>query len=133
MRGILPSTWSGPLMSLMRLVFGLIYFQHGTQKFFDWPVPFPMEFATLSRFAIGGSLELVGGALLMLGLFTRPVAFVAAGHMAVTFFWMHLPGNGFWPLGNGGEAPVLLCFGFLFLAAAGPGTIAVDRPKAVGH
>jgi putative oxidoreductase len=128
MRGIIPSTWAGPLMSLMRVVFGLLYFMHGTQKFFDWPAPFPMDFALLSKFGIGGGLELVAGALLMLGLFTRPVAFLAAGHMAVTFFMMHVPNGGFWPLQNGGEAPVLLCFAFLFFAAAGPGTIAMDKP-----
>ena len=130
MRGFLPHTWSGPLMSVMRVVFGLLYFMHGTQKFLDWPAPFPMDFELMSKFGVGGGLELVLGLLIMLGLLTRPAAFIAAGHMAATYFMMHVPNGGIWPLNNGGEAPVLLCFAFLFFAAAGPGTIAVDKPSA---
>jgi putative oxidoreductase len=129
MRGFLPHTWSGPLMSLMRVVFGLVIFMHGTQKFFGWPAPFPMEFELMSKFGIAAVLETVGGALMMLGLFTRPVAFVLSGEMAVTYFIMHVPNGGIWPLNNGGEAPVLLCFAFLFFAAAGPGTMALDKPQ----
>ena len=100
-------------MSLMRVVFGLLYFMHGTQKWFDWPADFPMEFALMSKVGIGGGLELILGVLIMLGLFTRYAAFIASGHMAVTYFMMHVPNGGIWPLNNGGEAPVLLCFAFL--------------------
>lgn len=133
MRGFLPATWSGPLMSLMRFVFGLLFLMHGTTKLFGWPAPFPVEFEMLSKFGVAGILELVGGALVMVGWLTRPVAFILAGEMAVTYFWMHVPGGGIWPATNGGEAPVLFCFAFLFFAAAGPGTIAIDRPHRDEH
>lgn len=131
-RGIIPSKWAGTMMSLMRFVFGFLFFMHGTQKFFGWPAPFPMELEAFSRFGIAATLETVGGALMMLGLFTRPVAFILAGEMAVAFFWIHLP-SGFWPLNNGGEAAALYCFAWLFFAAAGPGTIAIDRPHLVAE
>lgn len=130
MRGIIPSTWAGPLMSLMRAVFGLLYLMHGTQKMFDWPREFGMDFALLSKFGFAGVFEIVAGALLILGLFTRQVAFLASGVMAVTYFWMHVPRGGIWPLNNGGEPVVLFCFAFLFFAAAGPGTVAVDKPRS---
>lgn len=130
MRGIIPSTWAGPLMSLMRAVFGLLYLMHGTQKMFDWPAAFPMDFALLSKFGFAGVFEIVAGTLLILGLFTRQVAFLASGVMAVTYFWMHVPNGGIWPLNNGGEPVVLFCFAFLFFAAAGPGTVAVDKPRS---
>jgi putative oxidoreductase len=128
MRGFLPHTWSGPLMSLMRFMFGLLILMHGTQKLFGWPAAFPMEFEMMSKFGIAGILETGGGLLMMLGLLTRPVAFILAGEMAVTYFMMHVPNGGIWPLNNGGEASVLFCFAFLFFAAAGPGTIALDKP-----
>lgn len=131
MRGFIPSTWAGPTMSLMRFVFGLLFVMHGTQKFFGWPAPFPVEFTSFSRFGIAGTLETVGGLLMMLGLFTRPVAFILAGEMAVAYFWVHVPNGGFWPLNNGGESAVLFCFAWLFFAAAGPGTIAIDKPHMV--
>jgi putative oxidoreductase len=87
-----------------------------------------MEFEMMTKFGIAGILETGGGLLMMLGLLTRPVAFILAGEMAVTYFMMHVPNGGIWPLNNGGEAPVLFCFAFLFFAAAGPGTIALDKP-----
>jgi len=128
MRGILPATWSGPLMSVMRIVFGLFFLMHGTQKYFNWPAAMPMEVEVVSWFGLAGILELVGGTLMILGLFTRPVAFVLAGEMAVAYFMVHIPNGGIWPLNNGGEPAALYCFAFLFFAAAGPGTIAIDKP-----
>jgi putative oxidoreductase len=130
MNGPLPSTWSGPLMSVLRIVTGLLFMMHGTQKLFAWPGgegAMPVEM--MSIYGVAGVLESVGGALLVLGLFTRPVAFVLAGEMAVTFFMFHI-GRSIFPLLNGGEPVVLFCFIFLFLAAAGPGTWALDKPHA---
>ena len=130
MNGILPPTWAGPVMSLMRVVFGLLFMLHGTSKFFDWPGDFPGDLVLASWFGVAAILESVGGLLLMLGLKTRLVAFVLAGEMAVAYFWMHVPNGGIWPINNGGEPAVLFCFAFLFFAAAGPGTIALDKPHA---
>jgi uncharacterized membrane protein YphA (DoxX/SURF4 family) len=84
MRGFLPHTWSGPLMSLMRFMFGLLILMHGTQKLFGWPAAFPMEFEMMTKFGIAGILETGGGLLMMLGLLTRPVAFILAGEMNLT-------------------------------------------------
>ena len=121
----IPASWSPPLLSLFRAVFGLVFLSHGVSKFFGLP-PFPMPMTPLMT--VAGVLELVGGALLVLGLFTRPVAFVLSGQMAVAYFMAHLP-HGFLPLANGGEAAILYCFAFLYLAAAGGGSIALDTAR----
>jgi putative oxidoreductase len=104
---------------------GLLFLQHGTTKFLNFPVG-PMN--NISPMTLGGAagiIELVGGVLLVLGLFTRPVAFIASGMTAVAYFIAHAP-QGFYPLLNGGELAVLYCFVFLYLAAAGGGSISVD-------
>lgn len=131
MKSIIPPAWAGPTMSLMRIVFGLLFLLHGTSKFFDWPSAFPMEFAITSKFGIAAILEIVGGLMMVLGFQTRIVAFILSGQMAVTYFMMHVPNGGIWPTNNGGEPAVLFCFAFLFFAAAGPGTIALDKPHAI--
>ncbi|MEZ4417383.1 MAG: DoxX family protein [Gemmatimonadota bacterium] len=111
--------------NLLRIFAGLMFWQHGAQKLFGWLggnavggwFSWPLGFA--------GLLEFFGGALILLGLFTRPVAFLLAGQMAVAFWWRHFP-NGFWPIQNGGELAVLYTFIFLFLVAHGGGDFSVD-------
>ncbi|MDB5680854.1 MAG: hypothetical protein JWO16_659 [Sphingomonas bacterium] len=121
----IPASWSPQLLSLLRIVAGLGFLQHGVSKFFGVP-PFPMPLNPLLYAA--GALELVGGALLVLGLFTRPVAFVLSGQMAIAYFMAHAP-KSFFPAVNMGEAAMLYCFIFLYLAAAGGGSWSVDAMR----
>ncbi|WP_448664558.1 DoxX family protein [Sphingomonas sp. CJ20] len=124
----IPAIWSGPLLSVLRIVAALSFLQHGTSKFFGLP-PFPMA-PPLPPLLLGaGAIELVGGALLLLGLFTRPVAFIASGMCAVAYFLMHA-GKGFFPASNGGEPAMLFCFVFLYIAAAGAGPWSLDALRA---
>jgi putative oxidoreductase len=121
------STWTPRLLSVLRMVAAFLFMAHGAQKLFGFLAPPGMPaFAPLSQMWVGGVLEFFAGALLLVGLFTRPVAFILSGMMAVAYFQMHAPG-GFWPLQNKGELAVLYCFVFLFLAVAGGGEWAVDR------
>jgi putative oxidoreductase len=100
---------------------------HGAQKLFGFLAPPGMPAATMgSLMWVAGVLEFFGGLLILIGLFTRPVAFILSGLMAVAYFMAHAPG-GFWPLQNKGELAVLYCFVFLFFAVAGGGAWAVDR------
>ena len=114
---------------LLRVVSGLLFLQAGGMKMFDWfggvPVQFGGHPAFMSQTWIGGVLEFYGGAAILLGLFTRPIAFVLSGEMAVAYFQFHQP-QGFWPIQNHGEPAVLLCFIFLFFAAHGAGDWSVD-------
>jgi putative oxidoreductase len=114
---------------LLRVVAGLLFLQAGGMKTFDWFGGVPAQFGghppLLSQIGIGGVLEFFGGLAVLLGLFTRPVAFVLSGEMAVAYFQFHQP-NGFWPIQNHGEPAVLLCFIFLFFAAYGAGDWSVD-------
>jgi putative oxidoreductase len=118
----IPATWAPRLLSLLRIVVALGFIEHGTSKFFGLP-PFPMPLNPLLY--VAGTLELVGGALILLGLFTRPVAFILSGQMAVAYFMAHAP-QGFFPANNGGEAAMLYTFVFLYLAAAGAGPWSLD-------
>lgn len=126
MNPVLVTTWAPRLLSVLRIMAALLFMAHGTQKLLGFPA-YPPNGApammTLPWFA--GLLELVGGALLALGLFTRPVAFILAGEMAVAYFIGHAPRN-FFPVLNGGDAAILYCFVFLYLSAAGPGPWSVD-------
>jgi len=118
--------WAPRVLSLVRIVCGLIFMEHGTQKWLGFPPsgkPTP-ELFSLSGF--GGMLELVGGALLVFGLFTRPVAFLLSGEMAVAYWMGHAP-RGFFPILNGGDAAILYCFIFLYIAFAGGGAWSLDR------
>lgn len=118
--------WAPQLLSVLRIMAGLLILQHGTTKYLSFPQG-PMSGASpLSLGGLAGVLELVGGALLVIGLFTRPVAFVLSGTMAVAYFVAHA-GRGFFPILNGGELAALYCFVFLYLAAAGPGPFSIDR------
>ena len=130
MRGPIPERWAGPLRSLLRIVAAFLFMAHGTQKLFAWPVDEPRDPVQLmSLMGLAGVLEVFGGALLLLGLFTRPVAFVLAGEMAAAYFMAHAP-RGFWPILSGGEVPALFCFLFLYLAAAGPGPWSIDAARS---
>jgi putative oxidoreductase len=113
---------------LLRVVAGLLFFQVGAMKMFGWfggmpGHPGPAEL--LSQVGIGGVLEVVGGIAIMLGLLTRPVAFILSGEMAVAYWQFHAP-NGTWPIQNHGELSVLFCFLFLFMAAYGAGDWSLD-------
>lgn len=114
-------------LSLMRIVTGLCFLQHGTQKILGLPAgsnPPALDLTSLAGWS--GPIELVGGALIVLGLFTRPTAFILSGFMAVAYWMAHAP-QGPYPINNGGELAVVYCFVFLYLVFAGPGPIAVDR------
>ena len=114
---------------LLRVVSGLLFLQAGGMKIFDWFGGVPAQFGghppILSQTWIGGVLELYGGAAILLGLLTQPVAFILSGEMAVAYFQFHQP-RGFWPIQNHGEPAVLLCFIFLFFAAHGAGKWSLD-------
>jgi putative oxidoreductase len=117
------------LLSLLRIVAGFLFMLAGTTKVFGFPTasPFPIKLA--SQIGVGGILEVACGALLLLGLFSRPAAFLMAGQMAVAYFQFHSP-KGFLPVVNGGVAAVLYCFIWLFISAAGPGPISLDALRA---
>ena len=123
------ATWkslSRQLRSVLRIVAALMFLQAGTSKLFGWPVPSPAGVPPMmSQIWIGAVLEFVGGTLLLVGLFTRPVAFLLAGEMAVAYFQFHFP-QGFWPMVNQGQPAVLYCFIWLYISAAGPGPWSVD-------
>jgi putative oxidoreductase len=124
------TAWAPRLLSILRIMAGLLLLQHGTAKLLKFPVVQNMANLDLSSMpGIAGFLELIGGALLVLGLFTRPVAFILAGMTAVAYFYAHAP-RGFFPILNGGELAALYCFAFLYLAAAGPGPWSVDAARS---
>jgi len=122
--------WRSVAHSALRIAAGCAYFSHGAQKLLGWFGGFGPGGGTaelMSRFGAAGAIETIGGALLILGLFTRPVAFITAGEMAVTYFWMHVSTSGqlFW-WKNHGEAPLLYCFIWFLFAAWGPGSFSLD-------
>jgi putative oxidoreductase len=118
---------AGLLLSVLRIVAALLFLEHGTQKLFGYPPGPPFTgFPNFSLLGIAGMLEVVGGVLLLIGLFTRVTAFIACGEMAVAYFRAHHP-RGFFPINNMGEITVLLCFVFLYLIAAGPGPLSLDH------
>lgn len=116
------------LLALLRIVAALLFLEHGTQKFFAFPVPFPMPGPLPPMEVAAGVIEIAVGILVTIGLFTRLAAFVAAGEMAVGYFMFHFP-QSFWPAANMGEAAILYCFVFLYIAAAGPGAWAIDSAR----
>ncbi len=119
--------YQGQLLSILRIVSGFVFLQHGTVKWLSFPAAHPAagsgSFQSMS--GVGGVFELIGGVLIILGLFTRPVAFLLSGEMAIAYFWAHNP-RSFFPIINLGEAAILFCFVFLFIAAAGPGPWSLD-------
>jgi len=112
------------MLSILRIVAGLLFLEHGTSRLFGWPSPLPSP-AVFSMYWFAGAIELVGGALLVLGLFTRPAAFIMSGEMAFAYFISHAP-SGFFPILNRGDAAILYCFIFLYIAFAGPGAWSLD-------
>ncbi len=121
-------------LAALRIATALIFIPHGTQKLFGFPaVPANGLPPVLSLLGIGAIMELVGGLLILVGLWTRPVAFLLAGEMAVAYWLFHFPRN-FYPVLNGGDASILYCFVFLLLVFTGPGAFSVDGARgASGH
>ena len=124
--------WSPELLSVLRIIVAFLFIAHGTTKWFAFPAAVmpgggvaPMG----SLPWVAAVIETIGGAFILVGLFTRVVAFILAGEMAVAYFYGHA-GHGFWPVLNMGELAVLFCFIFLYMAAAGPGPWSVDALRA---
>ena len=119
------------LLSLLRIVAAFMFILTGTMKLFAFPIGMPPDNSTatlMSQVGIGGILETFGGALLFLGLFTRPVAFILAGEMAVAYFQFHAP-QSFWPIVNNGVSAALYCFVWLYFSAAGAGPWSLDAKR----
>jgi putative oxidoreductase len=126
--------WEPRMLSILRIMVGLLFLEHGTQKFFNFPPrpnANPFELFTLVP-GLAGVLELAGGVLIVLGLFTRPIAFILSGEMAFAYFMAHAP-RGFFPTsmgGNGGELAIVYCFVFLYFFVVGAGVWSVDHLRA---
>jgi len=122
------NAWAPYFLSILRIIAAFLFVQYGTTKLLAFPAAVMPDGGTASLASlpgVAGALELVGGALLLIGLFTRPVAFVLSGQMAVAYFMGHA-GQGFWPILNGGAPAVFFCFLWLYLSAAGPGPWSID-------
>lgn len=122
------SSWAPQQQSVLRIVAASMFILSGTMKLFAFPAGVPPAGGTIplmSQIGIGAALEVFGGALMLLGLFTRPVAFILAGEMAVAYFQFHFP-QGFWPVLNNGIPAVLYCFVWLYFSAAGAGPWSLD-------
>ena len=127
------SSWQGEILSLLRIAAAATFMLAGTSKLFAFPIGMPPNGQTATfgtQIWIGGALEVFGGLLMLLGFFSRPVAFILSGEMAVAYFQFHQP-QAFWPTVNGGVAAVLYCFLWLYFSAAGPGPWSLDerRPR----
>ena len=124
------AAWSPRALAVLRIVAALLFILHGAAKVFGLPegVP-PGQQSLMTLFGVGGLLEFAGGLLLLVGLFTRPAAFILSGEMAVAYFMFHAP-NSLYPAANGGDAAILFCFVFLYLVFAGPGAWSVDGARA---
>ena len=123
------ATWSPRLLSILRIVAALLFLQHGLAKLLHFPhVAMFDQLQLFSLLGLAGVIELVGSVLLLIGLFTRPVAFIMSGEMAFAYFMAHAP-RGFFPILNQGELAILYCFVFLYLAAAGGGPWSLDEAR----
>ncbi len=123
------AVWAPRMLSVLRIVAALLFLEHGTQKLFGFPPPMGGSLVPLySIYWFAAVLELAGGLLLMVGLFTRPAAFIVSGEMAVAYFYSHAPRSPF-PAVNGGDAAILFCFVFLYFAVAGARAWAVDARR----
>ncbi len=125
------SAWAPYLLSVLRIVAAFMFIQAGTMKLFAFPIGMPPDGSTarlMSQVGIGGILEVFGGALLLVGLSTRPVAFLLSGEMAVAYFQFHFP-QSFWTVINNGGPAVLYCFVWLYFSAAGAGPWSLDAKR----
>jgi putative oxidoreductase len=127
MNGRRLNVYAPAMLSILRIMTGLLFLAHGTQKFFHFPAGerAGSGWALDNLGAIAGIIEVVTGLLVAVGLFTRSAAFIASGTMAVAYFYAHAPQN-FWPVNNMGDAAILYCFAFLYFVFAGPGSISID-------
>ena len=123
---VLPAAWAPYLLSVLRIVAGLLFLEHGTGKLLGFPTLSGLDQMPHGLLLFTGVMELVGGALVVVGFLTRPVAFILSGFMAVAYFMAHFPVSVF-PALNFGEPAVLFCFVFLYLATAGGGRWAIDK------
>jgi putative oxidoreductase len=130
LNGILPASWQGYTHAALRIMTGLLFLQHGTTKLFKFPLTdfFKDGVPFVSFMGLTGLLELVGGILIIIGLFTRTTAFVMSGMMAVAYFMAHA-GQNFFPILNGGELAIMFSFVFLWLATAGAGPFSLDANR----
>ena len=130
LNGIIPASWSGHLHAALRIVTGLLFLEHGTSKYINFPATeyFANGVEVFSLMGLAGALEIIGGLLIIVGLFTRITAFVLAGFMAVAYFMGHAS-QSFFPLVNGGDAAILFCFIFLYFSAAGAGPWSLDANR----
>jgi putative oxidoreductase len=120
--------WRPRVLSILRIVVALLFLEHGTVKLLGWPGPGPANLSTLLYCA--ALIEIIGGALVAVGLFTRLAAFIMSGEMAFAYFMSHAPRN-FFPILNAGDGAILYCFIFLYIATAGAGAWSLDR--AIRH
>jgi putative oxidoreductase len=121
--------WSPRLLSVLRIIVGLLFLEHGLSKYFGFPAPSPATFQVMGLLGVAGAIEVVSGALVAIGLFTRVAAFIASGEMAFAYFISHFPRN-FFPMNNGGDAAILYCFIFLFFALEGGGPWGIDGMRS---
>lgn len=117
------------LLSVLRIMSGLLLLQHGTTKYLSIPVTKMSGASPMTMGGAAGLIELIGGVLLVIGLFTRPVAFILSGTMAVAYFYAHFPRH-FFPIVNAGELAALYCFVFLYISSAGGGAWSIDRLRS---
>ncbi len=116
------------LLAILRIVAGLLFLEHGCVKLLHFPTSMPIPPGNIGMVILAaGIIELAGGALITLGLFSRIAAFIASGEMAIAYWMVHVAKGGFWPAINGGGEAILYCFVFLYLASAGPGAWAINR------
>ncbi|MBE0581110.1 DoxX family protein [Devosia sp.] len=119
------SAYAPQALAVLRIVTGLLFVLHGTQKLFGFPAT-EFQPPLMSLFGAAGVIELITGVMIIVGFFTRPAVFIASGTMAVAYWMVHAPGNLF-PANNGGDAAILFCFVFLYLVFAGPGAWSVNK------
>ena len=123
------ATWSPRMLSVLRIIVGLLFLEHGLSKYFGFPGPSPATFQVFGLLGLAGAIETVAGVLVTVGLFTRTAAFIASGEMAFAYFISHFPRN-FFPMLNQGDAAILYCFIFLFIALEGGGPWGIDAARS---